>query len=127
MVTISQDLVRDMHIRHAKEPISGNRQTTVHDIASNSGTNTEVLKELSMNLLFMKVCAWWVPKIVMLNEKAQHVAVPAKHLHRFDLQGNTFPEHGVTRDKIWVHYFTPESKWSSIRWHHKGSPPLKNS
>jgi hypothetical protein len=26
----------------------------------------------------------------------------------------------------WVHYFSPESKWSSMEWHHKGSPPPKN-
>jgi uncharacterized damage-inducible protein DinB len=27
----------------------------------------------------------------------------------------------VTTDKIWVHYFTPESKRSSMQWHHPGS------
>jgi hypothetical protein len=28
---------------------------------------------------------------------------------------------------MWVHYFTPESKLSSMEWHHKGSLPPKES
>jgi hypothetical protein len=61
----------------------------------------------------------------MFNKKAKRVAVSAKHLHQFELQGNTFVEHRVTCDKTWVQYFNPESKWFSMRWRHKGSPPLK--
>jgi len=31
----------------------------------------------------------------------------------------------VITDEIWVHYFTPESKCSSMQWHHTGSPKPK--
>jgi hypothetical protein len=58
------------------------------------------------------------------DSNVQCVAVSAKHLHQFELQGNTFLEHGVTCDETWVPCFTRESKWSSVGWHHKGSRPL---
>jgi hypothetical protein len=37
-----------------------------------------------------KVTAWWVQKTLMIDQKAQHVCLAAKHLHRFELVGNMF-------------------------------------
>jgi hypothetical protein len=59
--------------------------------------------------------------------KVQHVAESAKHLHQFELKGITFLEWTATCDDMWVHYFTPESKLSSMEWHHKGPLPPKES
>jgi hypothetical protein len=47
--------------------------------------------------------------------------------NQYDLQGNTFLGHRVTSDKMWMCYFPSDKKWSSMGWHHKGSPPLKKS
>ena len=33
----------------------------------------------------------------------------------------------VTTDETWVHYFTPESKRSSVQWRHPGSPKPKKA
>jgi len=33
----------------------------------------------------------------------------------------------VTTDKTWMHYFTPESKCSSMQWCHPGSPKPKKA
>jgi len=33
----------------------------------------------------------------------------------------------VTVDEMWVHYFTPESKLSSVKWRHSGSPKPKKA
>jgi len=33
----------------------------------------------------------------------------------------------MTTDEMWVHYFTPKSKRSSMQWHHPGSPKSKKS
>jgi len=33
----------------------------------------------------------------------------------------------VTTDETWVHYFTPESKRSSMQWRHPGSPKPKKA
>jgi hypothetical protein len=48
-----------------------------------------------------------------------------QHLHQFELEGNTSLAWTVTCDEIWVHYFIPVSKQSSIERHLKGSPPPK--
>jgi hypothetical protein len=76
-----------------------------------SGT---VLKQLCNEHLFLKkVCTWKITNIVILNEGGC-VAVSAKHLYKFEMQGNTFLDHGVICDEMWMHYFTQESKWSSM-------------
>jgi hypothetical protein len=62
------------------------------------------------------------PKDVNICPKAQNVAMPAGRLHWFELEENIFLELILIFDEMWVHYFTPESKWSSMEWHHKGSP-----
>jgi hypothetical protein len=36
------------------------------------------------------VNAWWVPKMLMIAQKAQNVAVSAEYLHWFELERNTF-------------------------------------
>jgi histone-lysine N-methyltransferase SETMAR len=46
-------------------------------------------------------------------------------LQQFGLEGNTFPEQILMCDKIWVHYFTADSKQSSMEQCHKGSPSPK--
>jgi len=33
----------------------------------------------------------------------------------------------VTTDETWVHYFMPESKRSSMQWHHPESPKLRKA
>jgi hypothetical protein len=45
------------------------------------------------------------PKNIALNEKSERVAGSAKHMHQFELQNNTFPEHEVTCGKTWVQNF----------------------
>jgi hypothetical protein len=57
--------------------------------------------------------------MLTLDQKAYFVAVCAEHLHRFELEGNTFL---VTYDGTWMHYFSPESKRSSMECRHKQSP-----
>jgi hypothetical protein len=74
------------------------------------GLQHVILKLLS---IFKKVCAWWVPKMLMFNQKMYHVPVSSEH-HQFELEGNTFLERIVTWNETWVQYFTPDSKWSNM-------------
>jgi hypothetical protein len=41
--------------------------------------------------------------MLMCDEKTHHVAVPAKHLHQFEVGGTH------SSDETWVHYFTVKS------------------
>jgi hypothetical protein len=101
-VHVQPTAVQDVIFHHAKELILWNRWITVHDVAPSSGKVLEVLKQLSTNLLLKKVCACWAPKILMFNQKVQYVAL------------SVFLEQRVTCDETWVHYFTPQSKHSSM-------------
>ena len=42
-------------------------------------------------------------------------------------EGGFFLDSIMTTDKTWVHYFTPESKLSSMQWRHPGSPKPKKA
>jgi hypothetical protein len=57
----------------------------VHDIASSKdkkgvGSIETIIHE---HLLFKKVCAQWVPKMLMFDQKVQCIAMFAEHLHQF--------------------------------------------
>jgi hypothetical protein len=85
--------VSDVNICHDEELIFGNRQITVCDIASNSSISIGSVETIiHEHLLLKKVSAWWVEKTLMIDQKAQHVAVSAEHLHQFEMEGNTFLE-----------------------------------
>lgn len=97
-----------------------------YDIAPNTGISVwSVETIIHKHSLFNKVCALWVPKKWTFNRMAQHIPVPAKHLCRFELEGNTFLEWTVACDEMLVLYFTPELKQSSMEWRYKGSPTLE--
>jgi hypothetical protein len=92
----------------------------VRDIDLNSGISVGSVETIIYeHLVFKKVL------MLMFNQKVQHVAVSAEHLQLFELEGNIFLEHIMAYDKTWVHYFTPEPKWSSMEWHHKELRPPK--
>jgi hypothetical protein len=64
----------------------------LHDIASSSGIHVgSVATIIHEHLLFKKVCAWCVPKMLMFNQKELCV-VYAEHLHWWELEKNTFIE-----------------------------------
>jgi hypothetical protein len=90
---IQPTAVHDVNIRLVERLILGNRQITVCNIAYNSTISVLSVETIfHEHLLFKKVCAWGFPKILMYNQKLQHVAVAAEHLHRFQLVVNTFLE-----------------------------------
>jgi hypothetical protein len=62
------------------------------------------------------------PKDVNIRPEGAVFCYICEYLHWFELEGKTFLERMVIYDELWVHHFTPESKWSSMEWHHKGSP-----
>jgi hypothetical protein len=112
-----------VNIHHVKELILGNTLITVRHNDLNSGISVETI--IYEHLVFKKVYTQWIPMMLMFDLKVQHVAVSTEHLHLFELEGNIFLEHIMAYEKTSVHYFTPESKWSSMEWHHKKSPQPK--
>jgi hypothetical protein len=106
---IQPTAVTDVNIHCVKKLILENRQIKVHDIASKVCLNAGSIKtSICEHVLFKKVYTWWVPKMLMFDQKAQHVSVSADHLNQTELERHTFSKHTLTSDKTWVHYFTPE-------------------
>jgi hypothetical protein len=60
----------------------------VHNIASNGGSVAGVGINIPEYLLTKELCAHWVPKVFMFEEKVHCCAVPAEHLHQIQLEGN---------------------------------------
>jgi hypothetical protein len=64
--------VTDVNIHHVKELILENRQTAVCVVASevclSVGSVETIIHE---HLLFKKVCAQWVPKMLTFDQKAE--------------------------------------------------------
>jgi hypothetical protein len=86
------------------------------------------VKTIPMNTYCSRTCVPnGFPRMLTFDQKAQQVAMCAEDLHWFVLEGNMFLLWIVTCDKTWAHYFTAESKQSSMEWHHKGSPLPENS
>jgi hypothetical protein len=86
-------------ILRVEELILGDRRIAVRDIASNGGINVAGVDTITHeHLFFKKVCTRWVPKLLTFDQRAQHVAVFAENLHRFELERNTFLERIVTCD-----------------------------
>jgi hypothetical protein len=75
-----------------KELIRGKRQITVSDIASISGISVGSVETIIHEHPFETLGAWWVPKVLMSDQKAQNVAMSAGHLHQFEMGENIFLE-----------------------------------
>lgn len=69
---------------------------------------------LHQHLWFKKVCAQMVTMLLCRLNMRTGLNWKEKFLERI-----------MTRDWMWVQYFIPESKQSSMEWSHKGSPPQK--
>jgi len=79
-------------------------------------------------LQYLKVCARWIPRLLTDEHKSTRLQVAQTLLSQYKQEGDFFfLDSTVTTDKTWVHYFTPESKCSSMQWRHPGSPKPKKA
>lgn len=74
------------------------------------------------HLLYSKVSARWVPKMLTEQHKQARVSACQQLLDRFNAEGETFLQRIVTGDETWVHHYTPETKRASMQWKHVTSP-----
>jgi hypothetical protein len=83
----------DVNICGIKELILGNRRITMHDISCDSDIRVGSLETIMDEHMFFKnVFAWWIPKMLIFDQKVQHVAVLARHLNQFEFEESTFLE-----------------------------------
>src|SRR3954470_21185983 len=89
------------------------------NIGVSAGSIDTIIQE---HLLYSKVIARWVPKMLTEQHKQARVSAYQQLLDRFSAEGQTFLERIVTGDETWVHHYTPETKRSSMQWKHVTSP-----
>jgi histone-lysine N-methyltransferase SETMAR len=77
------------------------------------------------DLKMKKVCAHWVPRDLMPEQKERRVQNCHELLavHHKDPVG--FFARPVTSDESWLHYRTPDMKRQSMQWKHDDSPHPK--
>ena len=103
--------------------IKENRRISVLELSSNIGVSAGSIDTIiHEHLLYSKVTARWVPKMLTEQHKQARVSACQQLLDRFSAEGETFLERIVTGDETWVHHYTPETKRSSMQWKHVTSP-----
>jgi hypothetical protein len=96
---------RRVTIRELHQIIPEVSKTTIHE---------GVTEELG----YRKLCARWLPKMLMDDHKTKQMDSALKFLTRYAQEGNAFLDSNVTGDKTWGFYHTPESKQQPLQWRH---------
>ena len=105
--------------------IRENRRITVCEL---SGIlNISVKTIIKQHLQYSKVCARWIPRFLTDEHKSTRLQMAQSLLLRYEQEGEVFLDSLMTTDETWVHYFTPESKRSSMQCRHPESPKPKKA
>ncbi|UYV83572.1 hypothetical protein LAZ67_23001497 [Cordylochernes scorpioides] len=67
-------------------------------------------------LNFRKVCARWVPRLLLENHKQQRMEAARAFLEMHQRDGDQLFSRILTGDESWVHHSTPETKRQSMVW-----------
>jgi hypothetical protein len=84
-------------------------------------SKTTILEAVTEKLGYGKLCACWVPKMLMDDHKTKQMGSALKFLTRSQ-EGDDFVDSIVTGDEIWGFHHTPESKLQSLQRRHTHSP-----
>ncbi|GFX63900.1 histone-lysine N-methyltransferase SETMAR [Trichonephila clavipes] len=86
---------------------------------------TTLYEVVTVKLGYRKLCARWVPKLLMEKHKKKRIGFALDFLTCYAEAGDEFLDHIVTGDEMWVYHHTPESKQQSMQWHLSNSPKAK--
>lgn len=103
------------------------RRVSVRNIAESFSISYGTAQEiLTGNLGMRRVCARWVPRLLLPEQKRVRVNLCQEYIDRYSEEGDQFLNSIITCDETWVHFFEPESKQQSSVWKHPTSPsPVK--
>jgi len=107
-----------------EEKIRENRRFTIMSLSLHfPQISQSLLHEIvSDKLGFRKLCAHWVPKMLMEEHKFKWQASVLDFLTRYSEEGDNFLSRLVTGGETWLSHATPESKQQSMEWKHTSSP-----
>ena len=70
-----------------------------------------------------RVCARWVPRLLVPEQKTVRVQIRTELQHRLSDEVDSFLIKAITCDETWFHFFEPQSRQQSSMWKHTWSPP----
>ncbi|UYV61530.1 hypothetical protein LAZ67_1005174, partial [Cordylochernes scorpioides] len=97
------------------------RRVTIDEIMIRLSPGIEIGRSsigtiMSDILNFRKVCARWVPRLLLENHKQQRMEAARAFLEMHQRDGDQLLSRIVTGDESWVHHSTPETKRQSMVW-----------
>ena len=117
------------NITAVRDLIEGDRRLTVVKICQELGTLISygsMQSVIKNELLFRKISARWVPRLLSDQQKTARVQISETLLARYVEEGDAFIHPTVTCDETWEHHYTPETKKASKEWRGKGEEcPVK--
>ncbi|UYV63443.1 hypothetical protein LAZ67_2004096 [Cordylochernes scorpioides] len=101
--------------------VEADRRVTIDEIMIRLPPGIEIGRSsigtiMSDILNFRKVCARWVPHLLLENHKQQRMEAARAFLEIHQRDGDQLFSRIVTGDEIWVHHSTPETKRQSMVW-----------
>ena len=77
---------------------------------------------VSGKVKFRKLCAHFVPKLLMEEHKLEQQATTLDFLTQYSEEGENFLNHVVTGNEKWVSHEAPKLKHPSMEWRHTSLP-----
>ena len=103
------------------------RRVSLYEICEQLDMSYGTVQRIVTEKLEMsRVCARWVPHILTEEQMNSRVQTSSYFLSRYQREGLAFLQRLITTDEVWVNFFTPETKQSSMVWKFKDEgPPTK--
>ena len=122
-VTVSTD----KRITAIEEYVMKDKRITVWQVGENFDIGYGTAQDILTNVLGMRrVCARWVPRLLVQEQKTVRVQICTELQQRLSDEGDSFLNKVITCDETWFHLFEPKSKQQSSMWKHTWSPsPVK--
>jgi hypothetical protein len=104
---ISEDLLQE-----TEGEIRVNQRVTIRELQHiiPEVSKTTIHESVTEKLGYRKLCARWVPKMLMHDHKTKWVVFALKFLMCYAQEGDEFLDSVVTGDETWGFHHTPESR-----------------
>ena len=110
--TTTAEMINKIHDIVLNDP-----KVKVCEIAEIVSISTErMINILHTHLSIRKLCAKWVPRLLIIDQKRIRVTTSEQNLTHLNHNPKEFLRRFVTMDETWIHRYTPESREGSKQW-----------
>ena len=96
--------------------IRANRRITTRELCTELNIGFSALETMVATLEYRKVCARWVPRMLIQGHKEHRMQICQDLLNQYEAEGDSFLDRIITGDETWCHHYEPESKRQSMEW-----------